>query len=141
MFHNSNLFGSCIIHILYTVCAKIKKNNSGDKRLTFVDVCPHQNLIEDLTLKCILPVTHYILFTRTPNSNWSIFRKMLEVHEIKKAFDFTSFVGNFCSHKYFIYPTNAHTNYFKTIKLLKTFKITTLAPTCFGLDEPSSGSS
>ena len=25
MFHNSNLFGSCIIHILYTVCAKIKK--------------------------------------------------------------------------------------------------------------------
>jgi len=23
--HNSNLFGSCIIHILCTVCAKIKK--------------------------------------------------------------------------------------------------------------------
>ena len=23
LFHNSNLFGSCIIHILYTVCAKI----------------------------------------------------------------------------------------------------------------------
>jgi hypothetical protein len=33
MFHNSNLFGSCIIHILYTECAKIKKNNSGAKRL------------------------------------------------------------------------------------------------------------
>ena len=33
-FHNSNLFGSCIIHILYTVCAKIKKNNSGAKRLS-----------------------------------------------------------------------------------------------------------
>jgi len=33
LFHNSNLFGSCIIHILYTGCAKIKKNNSGDKRL------------------------------------------------------------------------------------------------------------
>jgi len=27
------LFGSCIIHILYTECAKIKKNNSGVKRL------------------------------------------------------------------------------------------------------------
>ena len=26
-------FGSCIIHILYTGCAKIKKNNSGAKRL------------------------------------------------------------------------------------------------------------
>jgi len=34
LFHNSNVFGSCIIHILYTGCAKIKKNNSGPKRLT-----------------------------------------------------------------------------------------------------------
>jgi len=25
LFHNSNVFGSCIIHILYTTCAKIKK--------------------------------------------------------------------------------------------------------------------
>ena len=25
MFHNSNVFGSCITHILYTGCAKIKK--------------------------------------------------------------------------------------------------------------------
>ena len=28
------MFGSCIIHILCTGCAKIKKNNSGSKRLT-----------------------------------------------------------------------------------------------------------
>ena len=36
LFHNSNVFGSCIIHILYTGCPKIKKknNNSGAKRLT-----------------------------------------------------------------------------------------------------------
>jgi len=34
LFHNSNVFGSCVIHILYTGCAKIKKNNSGAKRLT-----------------------------------------------------------------------------------------------------------
>ena len=33
LFHNSNVFCSCIIHILYTGCAKIKKNNSGAKRL------------------------------------------------------------------------------------------------------------
>jgi len=33
LFHNANLFGSCIIHILYTGCAKIKKNNSGTKGL------------------------------------------------------------------------------------------------------------
>jgi len=25
LFHNSNVFGSCFIHILYTGCAKIKK--------------------------------------------------------------------------------------------------------------------
>jgi len=33
LFHNSNVFGSYIIHILYTGCAEIKKNNSGAKRL------------------------------------------------------------------------------------------------------------
>jgi len=33
LFHNSNVFGSCFIHILYTECAKILKNNSGAKRL------------------------------------------------------------------------------------------------------------
>ena len=35
LFHNSNEFVSCIIHILYTGCAKIKKNNSGAKRLIY----------------------------------------------------------------------------------------------------------
>ena len=29
LFHNSNEFGSCFIHILYTECAKIKKNNTN----------------------------------------------------------------------------------------------------------------
>ena len=29
--HNSNVFGSCIIHILYTGCAKIKKKNPAQK--------------------------------------------------------------------------------------------------------------
>jgi len=30
--------------------------------------------------------------------------------------------------KQFICPTNVNTNYFKSVKLLNTFKITTLAP-------------
>jgi len=35
LFHNSNVFGSCVIHILHTGCAKItKKKNSGAKSLT-----------------------------------------------------------------------------------------------------------
>ena len=33
LFHNSNVFGSCIIYILYTGCAKIKKKNNGAKSL------------------------------------------------------------------------------------------------------------
>ena len=39
LFQNSNVFGSCIIHILYTGCAKIKKN-SGAKSLIKHKVYP-----------------------------------------------------------------------------------------------------
>ena len=39
LFHNSKAFGSCIIHILYTESAKIKKNNSSSKRLSDFYVC------------------------------------------------------------------------------------------------------
>ena len=43
-FHNSNLFGSCIIHILYTTgVLKLKKNNSGAERLLSSDL--NQTLI------------------------------------------------------------------------------------------------
>ena len=31
LFHNATFFGSCVVHILYTGCAKIKKKNSGAK--------------------------------------------------------------------------------------------------------------
>ena len=34
-----------------------------------------------------------------------------------------------------------HTNYYKIVKQLKLFKIIIVAPTCFGLHKPSSGSS
>jgi hypothetical protein len=40
LFHNSNVFGSCIIQILYTGCAKIKKNNSGAIRLSRCQCVP-----------------------------------------------------------------------------------------------------
>jgi len=33
-----------------------------------------------------------------------------------------------------------HTNYFKIVKLLRSFKIIITAPTCFGLHKPSSES-
>ena len=34
-----------------------------------------------------------------------------------------------------------HTNYYKIVKQLKSFEIIIVAPTCFGLHKPSSGSS
>ena len=34
LFHNANLFGSCIIHILYTGVLKLKKKNSDPKGVT-----------------------------------------------------------------------------------------------------------
>jgi hypothetical protein len=46
LFHNSNVFGSCIIHILRTGCAKIKKNNSDAKRLNigeYVRLSPYRH--------------------------------------------------------------------------------------------------
>ena len=41
---------------------------------------------------------------------------------------------------FFIWSTNAYNSY-KTVKQLKSFKIVIVAPTCFGLHKPSSGSS
>ena len=36
LFHNYNVFGSCIIHILYTGVPKLKKNNSSAKKLKHI---------------------------------------------------------------------------------------------------------
>ena len=44
LFHNSNVFGSCIIQILYTGCSKIKKINSGAERLIHTMIHPTANL-------------------------------------------------------------------------------------------------
>jgi hypothetical protein len=38
-----NFFGFCIIYILYTGCAKIKKKNSGAKRLRGPHCRDHEN--------------------------------------------------------------------------------------------------
>ena len=45
LFHNAKLFGSCIIYILYTGCAEIKKKNSGAKGLTAVNLCCCHNTV------------------------------------------------------------------------------------------------
>ena len=47
LFHNSNVFGSCIIHILYTGCAKIKKKNNSGAKWVKDTLC-----LEDSSLLC-----------------------------------------------------------------------------------------
>ena len=63
LFRNANLFGSCIVHILYTECAKIKKknNNSGAKRLInrYIEMHGQQNIkihTMSITLKVSTPL-------------------------------------------------------------------------------------
>ena len=47
LFHNSNAFESCIIHILYKGCAKIKnKSNSGAKRLKHLESLLHVSILK-----------------------------------------------------------------------------------------------
>ena len=73
LFHNANLFGSCI-HILYTECAKIKKkNNSGAKRLMekvgrlVTGLCPDRSGVRFLTLAGDVSL-HLIVQIRGPPS-------------------------------------------------------------------------
>jgi len=59
LFHNSKVFGSCIIHILYTGCAKIRKNNSGAKRLitagyTWTDYKTNAQMAKELKITPLL---------------------------------------------------------------------------------------
>jgi hypothetical protein len=68
LFHNANLFGSCIIHILYTECGEIKKNNSGSKGLKwflcfgfhFVSIAPLCSIFYLIIVSEL--ISRYILF-------------------------------------------------------------------------------
>jgi len=63
LFHNSNVFGSCIIHILCTGCAKIKKNNSGPKTL------PNDPLLYSSHTICnSLSSNHVFVFSMTQDT-------------------------------------------------------------------------
>ena len=37
LFHNATFFGSCVIHILYTGCAKIKKKKFRRQRVNYIN--------------------------------------------------------------------------------------------------------
>ena len=60
MFHNANLFGSCIIHILYTGCAEIKKKirrqriKKQETRLTLHEHGDDDDDDDDITVPHVL---------------------------------------------------------------------------------------
>ena len=60
LFHKSNVFGSCIIHILYTECAKIKKKNSGAKKVKRQHGCGKE-YISNLKIAVFWDVTAWYL--------------------------------------------------------------------------------
>jgi hypothetical protein len=62
LFHNANMFGSYIIHILYTGCAKIKKN-SGAKGLIwkFLKLVWSWTGVSSLLFLPAVVATHYAL--------------------------------------------------------------------------------
>jgi len=62
LFHNSNVFCSCIIHILYTDVLKLKKNDSGAKRLIVQYVSSHcyrfpSYKVKEVIFLIILPIS------------------------------------------------------------------------------------
>jgi len=59
LFHNSNVFSSCIIHILHTGCAKIKKIIPAPKfNLQKVKYSPSQNKTPFVYLECEFTEIH-----------------------------------------------------------------------------------
>ena len=66
--------------------------------------------------------------------------KIGNVYDRLRMSPFMKYVQEMFYIKFFICPTNAHNSY-KIMKGLKSFKFITVAPTCFGLHKPSSGSS
>ena len=68
LFHNSNLFGSCIIHILYTECAKIKKKFRRQKVNTARYPPPPSYIpgrITHTSNTIAIPIKNGILMTRS----------------------------------------------------------------------------
>ena len=79
LFHNSNLFGSCIIHILYTGVLKLKKNNSSAKRLkmslVYAICCVRYSTLVPFylslgSLECCLLVCGILYYSGWISSSW-----------------------------------------------------------------------
>jgi len=68
LFHNSNVFGSCFIRILYTDVLKFKKNNSGTKRLN-IDILQYS--------------VHIRILLRNLQKPYNFFESMSKINDIR----------------------------------------------------------
>ena len=59
LFHNSNLFGSCVIYILYTGCAKIKKKYSRRQKVKPYRIQTVQQLSDEDHTRRVITVHSY----------------------------------------------------------------------------------
>ena len=90
LFHNSNVFGSCIIHTLYTECAKrcilyIYSTNIGTeyfKHGMCSPLFPLQNAVCFIILTYLVPVLFTLYIQSVLNVTFYIFIQQLKVLNI-----------------------------------------------------------
>ena len=101
MFHNSNVFGSCIIHILYTECAErcilyIYSTNIGTEYFKHGIYCPFislQNAVCFIILKYLVPVLFTFYLQSVLNVPFYIFIQQIQVLNILNTVYTVSFLS------------------------------------------------
>jgi len=125
------LFVSCIIHILYTGCAKIKKNNSGAKRFIVLDTALAKatdtprgirwtltDRLEDLAYAhdiCLLAHTFNDIRTKLQRLQHETVKVGFKINHLTPNDPYSGRTAPLTSKRciLYIYSTNTGTDYFK----------------------------
>ena len=117
MFHNSNVFGSCIIHILY-----IYSTNIGTEYFKHDIYSPFfslQNAVCFIILTYVVPIlfTFYIFIQQiyVPNILNTLYTLRSFLSSKCSLFHSSNVFGSYIIHVLYIYSTNIGTEYFKHV--------------------------